>query len=441
MTEQNGQQPETKRWRGFTHKELYLMLHDGPGAQASAEPSRRWAQLSATLSEIGQDLAATLDGSSAVWAGRAAGAARERLAPLAGWARAAAVEAGEMRVAVENQAEYVARARADMPAPEDVPAVRPDPAVPPATQVALVGGDVEPVEAAQAAGAQKAFEVMAAYEVATGQNLGLLTGFEEPAGLVGQGDIRRDQGDGVQSSGTHTSFTGHLPTQVPTQPSGVDQQPRHFHGGAGGPSGGIGVGPSGDGIVPRGGQRIDVSGASVVEAPEAFRRPIQPGLLSGASPVITAEGPVIGLGGVGGVGSGSDRSSGRSTRPLTGGSVIGADPSTSSGAGAASSGLTANPAAAAGAPMGAAGAGAPLAGGDRVADKMAMRRFGAEALGSSQWFGDTVESSSNNATSSSSARQLGGRRRDLSRGEDSPVTESVSVDGEDVALPPGVIGG
>ncbi|MDQ3402083.1 MAG: hypothetical protein M3548_01635, partial [Actinomycetota bacterium] len=63
MTEQT----DMKRWRGFTHKELYQMLHAGLGAQASATPARRWAAVASTLDEVGQDLGAALETTGAGW--------------------------------------------------------------------------------------------------------------------------------------------------------------------------------------------------------------------------------------------------------------------------------------------------------------------------------------------------------------------------------------
>lgn len=155
MTEQ------TKRWRGFTHEELYRLLHEGPGAGASADPGRRWAELSSTLADVGQDLATALDSSGSGWVGRAAGRAYERLAPLAAWAITAGETAAGMRVAVENQGDYVAKARADMPAPENAPQQQPDPTIAPAIQVLGAQNDPEPIEAARSSGEQRAFEVMA----------------------------------------------------------------------------------------------------------------------------------------------------------------------------------------------------------------------------------------------------------------------------------------
>ncbi|GAA2964153.1 hypothetical protein [Actinokineospora diospyrosa] len=450
MTDQSN---AARRWRGYSHKELYLMLHDGPGAQASAEPSRRWTELTATLHEVGHDLAAGLDGSTAVWAGRAAGAAKDRLGALVSWARTAADESAAMRVAVENQGDYIATARAEMPAPEGESTAAPDPALAPAMQIAAVQNDSEAVEAARSAGAQKAFEVMAAYELSTKTNLDARRGFPRPADLLGSDSHdQRHRGDGIGQS-SQTSLAG----AVSAPPAGAQEQyrPPNYHAPHGPTGGGHSDNPRWGGSG--GGQGIGVSAAALGDAPEIVRRPVvAPGMFSGAAPM-APEGSVIGLGSSGRSG-GSDEervnsrggAGGTSSRLLGGGgnglsgpmsgTAIGADGSSS---GATGQGLAASGANAAATPMaptgaGAAGGGAPMGGND----KLAMRRLGAETLGSSQWFDNTESNTNNNSTtsSSSSSRTLGGRRRDLAR-EEEPVTESVTLYGEDHNLPPGVIGG
>ncbi|SER82403.1 PPE domain-containing protein [Actinokineospora terrae] len=442
MTEQSS----GTRWRGFSHKELYLMLHDGPGAQASTEPSRRWTELTATLNEVGHDLAATLDGSAAVWAGRAAGAAKDRLTTLVSWARTAADEADGMREAVDNQGAYIATARAEMPAPQGEQSLAPDPATAAAVQVAAVQNDAEAVEQARSAGAQKAYEVMATYELSTRTNLRARTGFARPAELLGgnQGD-HRQRGDGVTQS-THTSFAG-TPVAAPTV-GGYEQshRPAAYHGFGGQTSGGE--------HHWSGGQGLGLSSAALGDAPEVVRRaPVAPGMFSGAAPM-APEGSVIGLGGrVTGSGDSttSDRRSGATPRgalghgplgggggPVSGSSSIGGDGF--SGPGSSGQGLASSGSNAAATPMAPAGGGAlsggPLGGGD---NKLGVRRVGPEALGSSQWFADAAEPNQS-SSSSSSTRNLGGRRRELAR-DDEQVTESVSVYGDDHHLPPGVIGG
>ncbi|WP_156754007.1 PPE domain-containing protein [Actinokineospora pegani] len=450
MTEQAEITDEVKRWRGFTHKELYQMLHEGPGAQASADPSRRWAALNAALTEIGQDLAARLGATSEQWTGPAAGVAYDRLAPLAAWATESATEAQGMRVVVENQADHIAKARAEMPAPEDAPSQQPDPLVPPAATVAAVQNDAEPIEAAVSAGEQKAFEVMAAYELNTTTNLSTVVGFTASPVVMQVETGRGRRGEGVQGSTHANSFTGHI--QVGGQHDHQPHRPQHNGGWHGG---GWHGGQGGVGVVG-GGHSTGSSGAShTPQHTPVASRPLSPGAMAGTTPTDTTFGTP----------SGSTRQhpsqsrrerdgirAGSGNQPLT--SSGGADGAgrkpilgTFAGAGAfGTEGFGPAPATANGAQAGMGAAGAPMGGGMGAgggADhKLAPRRFGPEAIGGSQWFGDGGDSVANNGGpgSASGGRQVGGRRRDLAQTEQ-PFSESVDIDGEDHRLPPGVIGG
>ncbi|SDH58945.1 PPE family protein [Actinokineospora alba] len=393
MTEQ------TKRWRGFTHEELYRLLHEGPGAQASADPGRRWAELASTLSDVGQDLATALDSSGATWVGRAAGRAYERLAPLAAWATAAGESAAEMRTAVENQGDYVAKARADMPVPQDLPQQQPDPTIAPAIQVVGAQTDPEPIEAAQSSGELRAFEVMAAYEEATAVNLTALSAFEQPAELLDSGrDRHSNRGQGIGLSAVVSTIASAVAGALPS----VVDKPRGHH--------------SPHVREVAGNQGVVLSGATLEAEPA--RRAVSPGISSGAAPMEAH--PAIG----------AAPSPGPGSKPRDGRSSARATPAVPA-APTAIGDLAGTPAAA---PMaGTGGTGAPVSptgAAPTTADKPALRRFGTEALGSSQWFAETE---------STPSRDVSGRRRDL--GSVEQVTESVVVDGEDHHLPPNVIGG
>ncbi|MGX7827707.1 PPE domain-containing protein [Actinokineospora sp. 24-640] len=413
---------EQARWRGFTHEELYRMLHDGPGAAASAGPSRRWAELSTVLDEIGHGLGAALTAAGAAWVGRAAGAAHERLSPMATWASATSEHAAEMRVVVENQGDHIARARADMPAPSETPAVAPDPAAPPAAQVAGGATDLEAAEAASSAGEQRAVEVMAAYELSTTQNLAGLTAFAVPGEVRREGSVHRGRGEGVRHG---------------TQLSSVDSHGRSDHGGHrshghGGPHGGVHVRESGG--VNFG--HTAGSSASPAIAPRPQPQPMAPGIQSGAAAVSQGVfGAPMALGAPVPRSDDRDRARRAPATPAagnsaghSGGSVDAGDRlghnNSQAATGPVPPGTPMAPGHATGAPVGAAGAGGQ-------ADKLAMRRFGAEAIGSSQWFADSGDATP--------VRSVSGRRRDLGSTEN--MTENVTVDGEDHLLPPPVIGG
>ncbi|GGS25152.1 PPE domain-containing protein [Actinokineospora fastidiosa] len=393
------------RWRGFTHEELYRMLHDGPGPSASAGPSRRWAELTSALDEVGHQLESALGAAGTAWTGRAAGAAHDRLAPLAGWAKTTSEGAAAMRTAVETQGSLIAKARADMPVPSETPAMAPDPSVPPAVQVVGVQDDAEPAETAKAAGEQRAVEVMAAYETATKENLAPLTPFVGPGPLLRDGKVHRGQGHGVRTGTTASLAVG------------------------GGPDGGRGGGDHQQHHRPSGPHRdfsapfTHSSGAASaapprplppVAAPLAASAPAQQPTPLVAAPISTGARPE------------EDRP--RERRAPAVAAAIGAAPPEPHAPASSSSSvppapLSPNPGAA-GAPVG--GAGAPVG----SADKVAVRRFGPEVIGSSQWFADGEVAP---------ARAVSGRRRDL--GSTDTVTENVSVDGEDHQLPPPVIGG
>ncbi|CRK59794.1 hypothetical protein [Alloactinosynnema sp. L-07] len=403
MTEQTA-----KRWQGFTHDELYRLLHEGPGAQASAAPARRWAELSAVLADVGQDLLTSLESTGAGWQGRAAGRAYDRLSPLAAWATDAAATAAQMRTAVENQGDHIARARAEMPAPESAPTQAPDPTVAPVLQVAGAQVDPEPLEAAKSSAEQRAFEVMAAYQQATDTNLGTLTALNTPAEVVNHGHGNHsNRGQGITMS-THVS-SAPITTVVPdTNHHNSHHRPpgHHQHSGS---------------------QNVYISGATISADPP--RRPLlTPGALSASVPMETN--PVLGAAPRSGTGPTESDERSSSRRPAAAASMaIGADPTTSGGT--SPLGTSAAPplgtTGTAGTPMGSAASTTPAS----SADKLGLRRFGADAVGSSQWFGDPVEQAP--------SREVSGRRRDL--GSTEQVTESVVIDGEDHQLPPGVIGG
>ncbi|HEY0449882.1 PPE domain-containing protein [Actinophytocola sp.] len=432
-TEQPGSRPsgqpvEAARWRGHTHKELYLLLHDGPGAAASAEPSRRWAELSTTLTEIGQDLQKALEQAGASWAGRAAGAAYDRLSTTATWATETSADAAGMRTAVENQAEHIARARADMPAPEDVPPAQPDPTIAPAVQVAAAQTDLEGAEATASSAEERAFEVMAAYELNTNTTTDALAVFGAPPELIHRDEIHQGQGIGNQHTHASSAITDWRPQQQETPRSWPGESHGNHGGGRGGWGGGWGTG-----------------GASAPwTEPEVGRRPSAPsapapapGRFSGAAPLFASTGDRSQQ-------RSSNRSSGGSSSSTGGGSSAGGNSGapgggSSSGAsprtGATSMGVPAGDLQAAaasqaavhqaGAPM-APAAGAPVGGGQ---DRLALRRFGMDAIGSNQWFGEVDEPVVGQAPK---------RRRDFREVEQ--VTESVSILGEEHKLPPNVIG-
>lgn len=390
------------RWRGHTHEELYRLLHDGPGAAASAEPARRWQEIAASLNEIGEDLRKALEQAGAAWSGKAAGRAYDRLSITATWATETSASAEQMRAAVENQAEHIARARADMPAPEDVPPAAPDPTVAPAVQVAQAPTDLEAREAAASSAEERAFEVMAAYAESTSTNTSAMAAFAPPMGLARRDEVRHGGGFAVQG----TSPAG-LVGPEPSRPD--DHRPRWQHNGGAdrwqAPTSGSSAVWTEQRPAPRG------PAQSPAPAPAA------PGGFSGAAVMPRRE---------------SDRERPKRSAGATPGNSVAATQPRAGAPGlpqdmqAAAAGQAAVAAQQhAGAPV-APAAGAP---GGGQQERMAMRRFGMEAIGSNQWFGDTEEPAVGRSPR---------RRRDFREPEE--VTESVSILDEEHRLPPNVIG-
>jgi PPE family protein len=167
------------RWQGYTHQELYDMLHSGPGAAASGEVADQWSELAGALTDIQQEINAGVRGSGATWVGDAGDAARGALGPFGEWAQQAATASDVMRVSAELQGDLLGKARAAMPAPIAVP-----------QQPGQIGQllsaqiDFEVAELASNAAAQQAYQVMAQYEAATEDNTGTLGDFGEPPTLV-----------------------------------------------------------------------------------------------------------------------------------------------------------------------------------------------------------------------------------------------------------------
>lgn len=425
------------RWRGFSHEALYKMLHDGPGAAASAEPSRRWAEVAAALTEIGQDLKKALDLTGAGWTGAAAGAAYERLSTTVEWASATGSSAAAMRTSVEDQASHIAKARAAMPKPGDVPATAPDPTVAPAVTVLQTQTDAEPAEAAASSAEEKAVLVMTAYENDTNATTAALATFTSPEPLLPNTGMHNGHGGGLLGLG-QTIVSG----LVGGGP-GRDDNRYDNRGGGGGGGGGWGndnstyrsnsyyEGPSRRSPLPGPGRVTGVSGDPFFfgggggrgQQDSSPRR----GNVVGSNPGGggSSYGGGSSSGGGSSAGGGGSSSGGPTGAPKsTGASLPGHELQQQAQQAAAASQAAAGTHPGAGAPIPPA-AGAPMS----AQEKMAMRRFGMDAIGSSQWFGDSEEPVPGQAPR---------RRFDLRESDE--VTESVSILDEEHKLPPTVIG-
>ncbi|NUT51989.1 MAG: PPE domain-containing protein, partial [Saccharothrix sp.] len=194
--------PDGHRWSGYSHEELYKAINSGPGPKASHASMERWQGVSAALTEINAELHAGVLRSGATWEGAAADKARLGINPLAAWADDARSGAEVMRLSAELQADYIAKARADMPPPVPVTAEKPNLLITGLTH--LIGGqtDYEQQEKAQNSAEQRAREVMTTYASSTTSNTATLGQFHQPPQLViNAPEVVRNDAAGVSGSG------------------------------------------------------------------------------------------------------------------------------------------------------------------------------------------------------------------------------------------------
>lgn len=172
------------RWQGHSHEELFEQINEGPGADGSTESVHRWRQLTRALNEIDEGLADALAAATSGWTGAAADSAHDGLRPLGDWARQAQEAAELMRERAEQQAEFVSKARNDMPEPVAVSAEEPGAVESLLTHLVGAQSDYEVQEARRDAAEQRAFEVMRGYESSTTANTTALASFAAPPQVV-----------------------------------------------------------------------------------------------------------------------------------------------------------------------------------------------------------------------------------------------------------------
>ncbi|TDV40003.1 PPE domain-containing protein [Actinophytocola oryzae] len=185
------------RWRGYEHPELYDMINEGPGAQASDPQTTYWQNLATELTQVDEELNSKLTSLGSRWEGKAAESAQTGLTPLASWASDAETGASVMKVSSEDQGQFVSDARASMPEP--VPVTTPAPSgwdvaaaagaallgnPGPALDVANQANDHEAEEAAKNEAEQKAVETMQTYESSSTWNRTTLGTFVPPPDVV-----------------------------------------------------------------------------------------------------------------------------------------------------------------------------------------------------------------------------------------------------------------
>ncbi|MEU5849533.1 PPE domain-containing protein [Saccharopolyspora shandongensis] len=229
------------RWQGYRHPELFAQIHEGPGANGSIDSVRRWSELARALGDIDAGLASALSSAMAGWQGIAADSAHGGVRPLGNWAAQAQQATSVMRERAEQQAEFISKARQDMPPPVQVTSEEPSTAETLLTH--LFGGqtDYELQEARQNAAEQRAFDVMRTYEASTQANTTSLASFTQPPQVVVDAPVSGGSGapGGQQnvtiSWGATPAPATRIATTQPTLSSRLPEQRSGRPGGGGGP--------------------------------------------------------------------------------------------------------------------------------------------------------------------------------------------------------------
>ncbi|WP_084467646.1 PPE domain-containing protein [Actinokineospora inagensis] len=185
------------RWRGYDHQDLYDMINSGPGPAASTPQTVYWGALETELSAIDSELSSKLGKLKAGWEGGAADQANTGMTPLQAWASDAQTGAGVMRMSTEMQADYIAKARSEMPEPVEVTTPAPSGWSKFAAGAALLTGNSGPAsavlaqshdhehqEAAQNAASEKAVDTMDNYQSSSTANTDTLGEFVPPPDVV-----------------------------------------------------------------------------------------------------------------------------------------------------------------------------------------------------------------------------------------------------------------
>ncbi|WP_275291529.1 WXG100 family type VII secretion target [Amycolatopsis sp. La24] len=109
---------------GYTHQQLYAMLQAGDPTTARAA-AEQWSSASRGLYDQAENLSDQLTDFSSSWTGGAADQYRTMMTDLVGGIRKVAVTAQGMRDMLEDAADALVKAKAEMPPPVAVPDVSP----------------------------------------------------------------------------------------------------------------------------------------------------------------------------------------------------------------------------------------------------------------------------------------------------------------------------
>lgn len=112
---------DAPRWAGYTHEELYELVHTGPGPAASQYAEGRWYGARFAIELVEARLSKAIADAGSGWEGQAAAATTAGVSPLGAWALSSADEALRTTRALESQAADADHVRRSMPAPETSP--------------------------------------------------------------------------------------------------------------------------------------------------------------------------------------------------------------------------------------------------------------------------------------------------------------------------------
>lgn len=247
---------------GYTHQQLYAMLQAGDPTTARAA-AEQWNSASRGLYDQAENLSDQLTDFSSSWTGGAADQYRTMMTDLVGGIRKVAVTAQGMRDMLEDAADALVKAKAEMPPPVAVPDVSPaDVAL--AVNPPLLPPDTPP--ATIIAATQQRQQAIANVEAQ--QQAANAAGSAHAKAIVVMNNLATNYDTAEES--------------IPVSPNAAAPPPKQLPGG-GASTGGTGAGGSGTGGIGAIGNSPD--GGTAVGAPiDSHPLPTDGGQLSGAEP-------------------------------------------------------------------------------------------------------------------------------------------------------------
>ncbi|MGI5126432.1 hypothetical protein ACQEVB_06400 [Pseudonocardia sp. CA-107938] len=104
-------------WQALSHQQLYDLVNQGPGREASRAHEEVWTQVQQAIDDGHTNLRAALGRAADEWIGAAAKAMQGAAQPFASWCATAVDDAGGIAAALAAQGEHAARLRQLMPGP------------------------------------------------------------------------------------------------------------------------------------------------------------------------------------------------------------------------------------------------------------------------------------------------------------------------------------